>query len=265
MNRDARYSKIYIAVIILLMYLPIMIVIAYSFNESKISAVWGGFSLKWYKELLLDRAVMQSLKNSLILATVSSLNSAILGTLGALGLSKLRFKGKKLLDYFINIPIMTPEIILGIAFLTFFTMISISFGFLPLMIAHTSFGVPYVYMLVKARLVGLDESFVEAAKDLGASNTKAFFDVTLPALTPSIFSGVLLSFAMSMDDVVISNFLTGPSFNTLPVKIYSQLKTTVSPKYNALCTLMFLATVFVVIVVVIIENKKSKNSFEEVL
>lgn len=254
-KKNSVFSNAYIWLVLFIMYLPIVIVVIYSFNASRISGVWGGVSLKWYSELFRDADIISTLRNSLVLAGVTSVNSAVIGTLGAVGLSKLNFPGKSILDYTTTIPIMTPEIILGIAFLVFFTWISIPSGFFALVLAHTSFGVPYVYMLVKARLVGMDPSYAEAARDLGASEKRAFLDITLPAIAPSIFSGMLLAFAMSMDDVVISNFLVGPGFNTLPVKIYNQLKTAISPKYNALGTLMLIVTIIIVFIVVFIEKK----------
>lgn len=152
---------------------------------------------------------------------------------------------------------MIPEIILGMVFLVFFSLIGIPFGMTSLILAHTTFCVPYVFMLVKARLVGLDKCYVEAARDLGASEIRAFKDITIPLISPAILSGMLLSFAMSFDDVIISIFVTGASTNTLPIKIYTQLKTGVSPKINALCTLMFIATVLIVVLSNIIGKKTS--------
>ena len=138
---------------------------------------------------------------------------------------------------------MIPEIILGMVFMVFFSLLGLPFGMTTLIIAHTAFCIPYVYMMVKARLVGMDKSLFEAARDLGASEARVFFDITLPLLAPAIVSGMLLSFAMSFDDVIISVFVTGVNVNTLPIKIYSQLKTGVTPEINALCTLMLAATV----------------------
>ena len=153
---------------------------------------------------------------------------------------------------------MTPEIIMGMVSLTFFSLLSLPFGMLTLFIAHTAFCIPYVYMQVKARLVGLDPSFLEAARDLGASESRAFWDVTLPLIAPAIVSGTLLAFAMSIDDVIISVFVTGANTNTLPIKIYTMLKTGVTPKINALCTLMFGATLLIVIASVLIGRRKPR-------
>ena len=257
MKNRTKLPNIYLAVIFVMMYLPILLVIIYSFNQSKISSVWDGFSLKWYRELFADKSMFTALINSIILTFSSSVLAAIIGTLGAIGMSKTNFKANGIIGYISTLPIMIPEIILGMVFLVFFSLIGIPFGMTSLILAHTTFCVPYVFMLVKARLVGLDKSYVEAARDLGASEIRAFKDITIPLISPAILSGMLLSFAMSFDDVIISIFVTGASTNTLPIKIYTQLKTGVSPKINALCTLMFIATVLIVVLSNIISKKTS--------
>lgn len=243
MKNRTKLSNIYLAVILLLMYIPIVLVIIYSFNESKISSVWDGFSLKWYEELFRDKSIFEALLNSIVLGLSSSLAAAVIGTLGAVGSSKVELKGKGVIEYLSTLPIMIPEIILGMVFMAFFSLLGLPFGMTTLIIAHTAFCIPYVFMLVKARLVGMDKSLEEAALDLGASKVRTFFDIVLPLIAPAIASGMLLSFAMSFDDVIISVFVTGVDSNTLPLKIYSQLKTGVTPKINALCTLMFCATI----------------------
>ncbi|MGI6576769.1 MAG: ABC transporter permease [Eubacteriales bacterium] len=243
MKNRTKIPNIYLAVIMVLMYLPIMLVVIYSFNESKISSVWDGFSLKWYAELFRDKSLLEALRNSIILAGLSSSAAAVIGTLGAVGMERVKLRSNNIIEYISTLPIMIPEIILGIVFLIFFTLIGLPFGLTTLFIAHTSFCIPYVFILVKARLAGMEKSLTEAARDLGASSFRAFFDITLPLILPAILSGVVLSFAMSFDDVVISIFVTGVNTNTLPIKIYTQLKTGVTPKTNALCTLMFLVSV----------------------
>lgn len=241
-KKRPRLSAVYLAIVLALMYVPILLVILYSFNESKISSVWSGFSLKWYAELFNDSALFEALGNTLILGVLSSLSAGVIGTLGAYGISKSRFIGRGAAEYLSTLPIMIPEIILGMVFMAFFSLIGLPFGMTTLIIAHTAFCIPYVFMLVKARLVGLDKALTEAAMDLGASGIRVFFDITLPLIMPAVASGMLLAFAMSIDDVIISIFVTGVDVNTLPIKIYTQLKTGVTPKINALCTLMFAAT-----------------------
>ena len=242
MKNRTKLPNVYLGVLLFLMYVPIFLVILYSFNESKLSSVWSGFSLKWYTELFRDRAIFEALGNTLILGVISSLSAGVIGTLGAFGMTKVNFKTKSAVEYVSTLPIMIPEIILGMVFMAFFSLLGLPFGMTTLILAHTAFCIPYVYMLVKARLVGMDKSLAEAALDLGASPLRVFFDITLPLLLPAIVSGMLLAFAMSIDDVIISVFVTGVNTNTLPLKIYTQLKTGVTPKINALCTLMFAAT-----------------------
>ena len=173
--------------------------------------------------------------------------AAVIGTLAAVGMPKAKLPGKGAVEYLSQLPIMIPEIILGMVFMTFFALLGLPFGMLTLIIAHTAFCIPYIYMLVKARLVGLDKSLAEAARDLGASEVRVFFDIILPLIAPAIASGMLLSFAMSFDDVIISIFVTGVNVNTLPIKIYSQMKTGVTPEINALCTVMLALTVSMVL------------------
>lgn len=247
MRNKTKLPNIYLGIIMCLMYLPILLVIIFSFNESKITSVWAGFSLKWYKELFNDASMFDALVNSLILGACSSLAAGIIGTLGAVGMSRKHLKANGIIEYISTLPIMIPEIILGMVFLVFFSLIGLPFGMTSLIIAHTTFCVPYVFMLVKARLVGIDKSYVEAARDLGASEARAFWDITVPLVTPAILSGMMLAFAMSFDDVIISTFVTGAKTTTLPLKIYTQLKTGVSPKINAICTLMFIVTLALVI------------------
>ena len=259
MKNRTKLPNIYLAVILLLMYIPIVLVIIYSFNESKISSVWDGFSLKWYEELFRDKSMFEALLNSIVLGLSSSLAAAVIGTLGAVGSYKVELKGKGVIEYLSTLPIMIPEIILGMVFMAFFSLIGLPFGMTTLIIAHTAFGIPYVFMLVKARLVGMDKSLEEAALDLGASKIRTFFDIVLPLITPAIASGMLLSFAMRFDDVIISVFVTGVDSNTLPLKIYSQLKTGVTPKINALCTLMFCATILLCGLSAFIGREKKKK------
>ena len=256
MKNRTRLPDVYLAAILIVMFMPIIIVIIYSFNESRISSVWGGFSLRWYADLFRDRSIFTALRNSLILAAVSSVAAAVIGTLGAVGMHKSDYKASKAIEYISTLPIMIPEIILGIVFLLFFALLSFRFGMLTLVVAHTAFCIPYIFILVKSRLVGLDKSIEEAAKDLGAGNARVFFDITLPLIMPSILSGVVLSFAMSFDDVVISTFVTGVNTNTLPLKIYTQLKTGVTPKINALCSLIFAVTVLLCIVSMYLQKRK---------
>jgi spermidine/putrescine transport system permease protein len=243
MKRGSAARDLYLLLILVVMYVPILLVIIYSFNGSRLSSVWSGFTLKWYAELFRDRSMFEALKNSLVLALLSSVLAAVIGTLGAIG--SRRFLGNRaagIMEYLAILPIMIPEIILGMVLLAFFSFLALPLGMLTLVIAHTAFCIPYVYLLVRGRLSGLDKSCVEAARNLGAGEWRVLWDITIPLLLPAVVSGMLLSFAMSFDDVIISVFVTGARTNTLPVKIYSQIKTGVTPKTNALCALLFAAT-----------------------
>ena len=263
-KRTSRPAWIYMIAITVVMYLPILFVIIYSFNASKISSVWDGVSLKWYRQLFRDRAIAEAIINSLILGTLSSLAAAVIGTLGAIGTVRTTFSGKGLMEYIATLPMMTPEIILGMMFLAFFSLLGLPFGMTTLVISHTAFCVPYVFMQVKARLSNMDASYEEAARDLGANRIRVFFDITLPLILPAVVSGMMLSFAMSIDDVIISVFVTGIKVNTLPILIYSQLKTGVTPKINALCTLMFLVTLLLVVLSRVIGGFDNKTTHRRI-
>lgn len=226
----------------ILTYLPILVVVIFSFNESRLTSQWDGFSLKWYKKLFSDEDMFSALLNSIFLALSSSTLAAVLATSAALGVKKARLPGKQLVEKAALLPLIIPEIILGMIFLAFFSLLGMKFGMLTLILSHTAFCIPYIYTQVTARLEILDPSSIEAARDLGASGMTAFFTVTLPLLAPAIFSGMFLSFAMSFDDVIISVFCTGVSVNTLPIMVYTQLKTGVTPQINAMCTLMLAVT-----------------------
>ena len=240
------------------MYLPILIVIIYSFNENKLTAIWSGFSLKWYTELWKDKDLMEALKNSFILGVLSCFCAGVIGTIGAVGMARMNYKTKGIMEYVSMLPIMIPEIILGMVFLAFFSAISLPFGMTTLVIAHTTFCIPYIYMMVKARLVGMDPTLLEAARDLGASEIRAFWDITLPLIMPAVASGSLLAFAMSFDDVVISVLVTNSRINTLPIKVFSRIKFGVSPEINALSTIMLSVTLIIILSVVRI-NKKNRG------
>ena len=245
-TRSISFSRIFMGIVLVVMYLPIVLLVIYSFNESKISSVWGGFSIKWYQQLFRDKEMFKALWNSIILGVSSSVCAAVIGTLGAFGMTKIKCKANGVMEYISTLPIMIPEIILAMVFLAFFSLLGLPFGMTTLILGHTAFCIPYCFMLVKARLVGMDASLAEAARDLGASEWQVFRDITLPLIAPAIASGMVLSFAMSFDDVIISLFVTGVNVNTLPIRVYTQIKTGVTPEINALCSLMLLATLILV-------------------
>lgn len=259
MKKKWKWPKVYLAVLTILMYLPLVMVVIFSFNESRLSASFTGFSLKWYEILAQDRDLKEALMNSIVLGVLSCGISAVIGTLGAVGMARVNYRSKGMMEYLSTIPIMIPEIILGMVFLVFFSLLNLPFGMITLVIAHTTFCVPYIFMMVKARLVGIDKSLEEAARDLGAGSVRTFFDITMPLIMPAVLSGSLLAFAMSFDDVVISIFVNGPRLNTLPVKVYAQLKTGVTPEINALCTIILAVIILVLGLSSLIAKKTQKQ------
>ena len=259
MRKNRKLPIVYLVLITVLMYLPIIVTVFYSFNESKISSIWGGFSLIWYQKLFQDSEIMDALINSMILAISSCALAVVIGTLGALGMSKTTTRLNGIISYLSTIPIMIPEIILGMVFLAVFSFMGFPFGMMTLIIAHTAFCIPYIFIMVSARLIGIDKSLEEASRDLGASAIRTFFEITLPLIFPAILSGVLLAFAMSFDDVVISIFTTGPTINLLPIKIYTKLKTGVTPEINALATIMLAGTILLVCLSDFLGNKQKTS------
>lgn len=239
MKKLRAWPTVFITLVLIFTYIPVLMVVLYSFNDAKTTGAWAGFTLDWYRKLFANQGIADALGNSLVLAAWSVGLSAVVGTLGALGMARTHFRGQGVLELMATLPMMMPEIILGMAYLALFSAVGfVTFGMPTLVVAHTTFCIPYVLINVKSRLVGMDPALEEAARDLGASAPRVFFDVTLPIIFPGVLSGMLLALAMSLDDVVISFFVTGPTTNTLPLKIYSGLKTGVTPEINALCTLI---------------------------
>ncbi len=255
-KKHFRPSTLYLALVLLITYLPIFIVVIFSFNDSKLPVAWKGFTLHWYATLFQDRALIEALRNSIVLGVVSSAAAAVIGTLGALGMARVHYKTKGMMEYLSTVPIMLPEIILGMVFMAFFSLLRLPFGWTTLVIAHTAFCIPYVYLMVKARLVGIDKSLEEAARDLGASPRRTFFDITLPLILPAVASGCVLAFAMSFDDVVISIFVNGPTLSTLPIKVYTHMRTGVTPEINALCTILLAVVTLVLLGSNLLRRKK---------
>lgn len=258
-----KFTIVYVALLTILTYIPIIVTVIYSFNDNTTVSIWKSFSLKWYRVLFEDREMWEALKNSLILALLSCLSAVVIGTTGALGMHKRKSRMDEMVSNLSLMPIMIPEIILGMIFLAIFSLVDLPFGMLTLVIAHTSFCVPYIFSMVKARLVGMDKSLEEAARDMGATPVRAFFDITLPLIMPAVLSGSLLAFAMSFDDVVISIFVTGARVNTLPIKIYTKVKNITTPEINALATVMLVITAMFIIGAVFINKIDVKRRYRK--
>lgn len=252
MKKNSAWAGFYAAAVLVLLYLPILVVILFSFNSNPgrtASFAFEGFSLQWYAALFDPAAGYgDALRSSLVIAGWSVAASVVIGTLGAVGLARrsvrrgLRQKAASAAlgagEQLATLPIMIPEIILGIALMALFSMLRLPFGMVTLVLSHAVFCVPYIFITVRGRLSTLDPGLEEASRDLGASPVKALLTVTLPLAFPAILSGSLLAFAMSMDDFVISFFVNGPETTTLPLKVYSSVKVGVPPHVNALCTVM---------------------------
>lgn len=254
-------AGLYLALVLMLMYLPMVVVAVYSFNAnaSRLPTAFTGFSLQYYRALFRDtRGLLEALKTSLALAGMSCSAAIVIGTLGALGMARRQSRLAGLLETITVLPVMIPEIILAVAFLALFTAAGMKLGMGTLVLAHTTFCTPYIFLLVKGRLADMDTNLESAARDLGAGPVKTFFTVTLPQILPGVLSGAMLAFAMSMDDFVISFFVTGSNVNPLPLVIYSSVKTGVSPQVNALCTLMLLF-VFIVLGAGLFRPARRKN------
>jgi spermidine/putrescine transport system permease protein len=224
------------------LHLPLLVLVAFSFNDSKFSASWVGFTLNWYYRLLQRPDIMRGLKASLIVGGVSTVVSAVLGTLVALALSRHRFRGRTALEGFLYVPIVTPEIVVGISLLILFALAKIPLGLTTIIIAHVAFCLSFVVIVVLARLEGMDQNLEEAAMILGADEITTFWKVTVPQLWPGILSGALLAFTMSFDDFVITSFVSGSGSSTLPIVVYGMVRRNIEPSINAISTIILLVT-----------------------
>lgn len=244
------------------LYLPIVVLIVYSFNDSRLVAVWGGFSTRWYRELMENEALLDAAWVSIRLATVSATAASVLGTLAALALVRGgRFTGRLPFSAMIYAPLVMPEVIIGLSLLLLFVAVNLDRGFWTTALAHTTLTMCFVTVIVQARLLDFDTTLEEAAMDLGASPLRTFFSVTLPLLLPAIVAGWLLAFTLSLDDLVIASFTTGPGATTLPIRIYSDVRLGVKPEINAICTLM-IAFVAIVVVMASLLSKRYAMSRE---
>ena len=238
------------------LYLPIAILVVNSFNDSKYGYDWKGFTLKWYSQLLANDALMQAFVNSLGVACLAALGATLVGTLMALAIYRYRFPLKRTASGLLFIVMMSPDIVLAITFLIIFMSIGMELGFWSLLIAHTTFCLPFVVITVYAQLKGFDKHLLEAAQDLGASEGQIFRRIILPLLFPAIVAGWLLSFTLSLDDVIISSFVTGPSFEILPIRVFSMVKVGVSPEVNVLATLLLAISLLLVTLSTLLLTRK---------
>lgn len=253
MKHNKFTDNLCIILVFLFLFLPIAVLILFSFNTSKLNIVFEGFTLHWYKDLFQNTALLEALKNTLIVASISTILSTIIGTISAYGMHKFDFPLKKVVNELLYIPVVIPEIVLGISLLSIYTLLKLELGMFTLILAHISFSIPYVIISVRSVLENMDPNLEKAASDLGASKLKTFFYIIIPSLMPGIMSGAQLAFTLSLDDVVISYFTAGPDSITLPQYVYSIIKTGVTPDVNAMITIM-LGIIFIILTTSIIIN-----------
>ena len=275
MKKNGVLSRLFVAVMFLFLYAPILVLIAFSFNDSKSNAVWGGFTLDWYRELLQNRTVLSALRTTLEVSVLATIIATIVGTAAAVGFSSMRRRPRNLCLTVNNIPLTNADIITGVSMMLLFVFagqvladfsgwlnaqewavnanlwfdFSFNLGFITLLIAHITFDIPYVIVSVLPKLHQLDPNLAEAAMDLGATRWTAFRKVVLPELMPGIVNGLLIAFTMSIDDFVISYFTAGSQVSTLSMVVYSMVRRRVSPEINALSTLMFVAVLLLLVVI----------------
>lgn len=255
-----KLSKVYLGLVLMFLYVPIFVLIVFSFNTTKSRSVMSGFTFDWYIKLFKNEIIISSLVNTILVAVLASIAATILGTAAAVGINSMRKLPKSIILNITNFPIINPEIVTGVSlmllFVFFAARMNVEFGFVTLLIAHITFDVPYVILNVMPKFKQMDPFLYEAAQDLGCNPFKAFFKVVLPEIMPGVVSGFLMSFTFSLDDFIISYFTCGSSMQTLPVTIYSMTRRKVSPEINALSTIIFL----VVVVVLIIKNLVERRS-----
>jgi putrescine transport system permease protein len=258
-NKLSRFNLVTLALGLAFLYLPIVILVIYSFNASRLVTVWGGWSIHWYVEFFNDRAMLDAAWMSLRVGAASATIATLLGTLAAVALSRgERFRGRTLFSGMLYAPLVMPEVITGLSLLLLFVALDAERGFWTVTFAHTTLTMCFVAVVVQSRLGGVDRGLEEAAMDLGCDPVRAFVAVTLPLIVPAIAAGWMLAFTLSLDDLVIASFTTGPGSETLPIRIYSEVRLGVKPEINAICTLV----IVLIAVVIILASLASRLSGE---
>lgn len=247
------------------LYTPILVVFTYSFNSARHGGPWRGFTTQWYGTLLHSPEKLAAVRNTLVVAVTSTGIATVLGALLGFGLSRYSFPGKRIFSWLMYIPIMIPDIVAAVAMLMFYSVMNRWFGLLGLglttmIIAHVTFQIPFVAIIIRSRLAGLDPAIEEAAHDLGATTWQKFRYVTLPLMAPGVFAGAALAFTLSIDDFVVSFFTTGPGAATLPILIYSSVKRGITPDINALSTLILAASIAGTITITMLQRRKERDS-----
>ena len=250
------FKPLFMLVVFIYLYLPMLVLIANSFNKSKYGHKWQAFSFRWYEKLWHNDALMDAFVNSLTIAVLSATLATIIGTLMALAIYRYQFKFKQTTSSLLFVLMMSPDIVLAITFLIIFIALGVQLGFWSLLIAHITFCLPFVVITVYAQLKGFDNNVLEAAQDLGASESKIFRSIILPMIMPAVLSGWLLSFTLSLDDVIISSFVTGPGFEILPIRVFSMVKVGVSPEVNALASILLVISITMIAIISVLIKRK---------
>lgn len=255
LQKKITLRNIYIFLIFVFLYAPIATLLVMSFNKSRSRSKWGGFTIKWYLELLENDAILQALYNTLLLALLSALIATVIGTIACISLQAMKRRSRTFFLGVTNIPMLNADIVTGISLMLLFITLNMRFGFFTILLSHITFNIPYVILSVLPRMRQLNPSVYEAALDLGASPVRAFFRVVFPDILPGVLSGFLMAFTMSLDDFIITHFTKGPGVDTLSTKIYAQMKKGIQPEMYALSTLIFCTVLLLLFLV----NKPSGN------
>ncbi len=262
MKRIESLLGVWTAWTLVFLYVPIAILIALSFNTSRLNIVWEGFTLDWYAAVWRDAVLVRSLQNSLLVALVSTVVSVVLGTGGAWLLYRYRFPGMRLWQTLIFVPMLVPEVIMGVSLLILFVVIHLELGFLTIIISHVTFCFPFVMVAIQARLTGLDPALEEAALDLGATPAVAFRKVLVPYLMPAIVSGAMMSFSLSLDELIVTYFTASAGTRTLPLEIFGRVKKGLDPTLNAISTVFIVFTIFLVVVTELLKRRNTPLAAE---
>jgi len=242
------------------LYFPIVALIAFSFNDSKRNITWQGFTLKYYVQAFNNASLHEAFINSMIIASWSTVVSTVLGTMLGLVLHRFQFPGKNAFDSWVHLPIVIPEISLGVAMLAFFARIGMPLGLVTVTVSHIAFSIPFVAVVVRSRMSGFDRSLEEASRDLGANEWQTFWNVTFPYMLPGVVAGALLALTLSLDDFVITFFTSGPGSTTFPVKIYSMVRFSVTPEVNAASTVLIVVTLALTVIAMLIQSRTGKQT-----
>jgi spermidine/putrescine transport system permease protein len=259
-KKPSLWLRIFAVLVYVYIYLPILILIVFSFNEQRLNIRWTGFTLEWYRALFRDQAILDATRNTLIIAVVATIVSTFIGTMAALVLQRYRFPGYTAAESTLYIPVIIPEVVMGISLLAFFALIGFRLGLTTIALAHIAFCIPFVTLTVRARLHGFDRSIEEASMDLGANELTTFRRVTLPTIMPGVLSGALLAFTLSLDDYVITYFTAGPGSTTLPLRVYSMVRFAVTPEVNALSTLWVLSVFILLGISQVVQRRRGSTT-----